>query len=162
MTTTRRIQLVALAATASLAATVVPAGASIVIGKSIGGLKLGMSMTQAKQKLQATPKMTTYTQQIAGPSTDLTWQGITATFAGNTQLTNINTTLPTERTSNGLGVGSTIAAVKAGLTGEVCEGTAGTTICHVGKLLAGQRVTTFSIRNSTGRVTLVGVGFVID
>jgi len=162
MTTSRRIKIVALAATSAFAATAVPAGASIVVGKSIGGLKLGMTMTQAKQKLQATPTVKTYTQQIAGPSTDLTWQGVTATFAGNTQLTNINTTLPTERTSNGLGVGSTVAAVKAGLTGEVCEGTAGTTICHVGKLTAGQRVTTFRIRNSTGRVTLVGVGVVID
>jgi hypothetical protein len=161
MNQTRIASIAALAALVSLVLAS-SAGASIVIGKSIGGLKLGMTMTQAKQKLQATPTTKTYTHPIAGPTTDLTWQGITATFAGNTRVTNVNTTLPTERTSNGLGVGSTIAAVKSGLTGEVCEGTAGTTICHVGKLVAGARVTTFWIRNSTGRVTQVGVGLVID
>jgi hypothetical protein len=138
------------------------APASIVVGKSIGGLKLGMTQTQAKNLLQATPTVKHYTNEIAGASTDLTWQGITATFAGNANITNVETTLPTERTSTGVGVGSTLAKVHAGLSGEICEGAAGTTLCRIGALTAGQRVTTFRIKNSTGRVFQVGVGFVID
>lgn len=82
------------------------------------------------------------------------------TFQGRERVTNITTTGRRERTSRGVGVGSTERAVRTRVRNVRCETVAGSRSCHVGSFRPGRRVTDFKIRR--GRVYEVVIGFVID
>jgi hypothetical protein len=70
---------------------------------------------------------------------------------------NVSTTSKTERTSTGVGVGSTAAAVKKGVKGARCA----QQHCWVGRFEGGRKVTDFRL-SSKGRVTRVTIGYVLD
>jgi hypothetical protein len=163
MTQTLRISTIAALIAAGAFAGAAPAGATIVVGKSIGGLKLGMRQSQARAKLVAPPQKSTVRNEITGPQVKLSWPGIFALFITGDALNQVETTLPTERTPSGVGVGSKLAAVKAGLKGEHCAKVVTAYLCSVGGQNAGDVVTDFFFTGgATGRVTRVVVGTVVD
>ena len=86
--------------------------------------------------------------------------GIRVTFQSGNTVTAATTVGLGDRTSRGVGVRSTRAAVENRVPGATCESFGQTTICTRGELLPGERVNSFFIRN--GRVFRVTVGFVID
>lgn len=141
---------------------VVPAGAAtIVINKGIGGVRLGMTQPMVRGAIGDPAKRQTGTNDF-GPYTILTYKqpAIRITFQGNVGATAIVTTSRSERTSRGIGVGSTEAAVKAKVAGVKCKTEPGLRHCWVGAFLPGRTVTDFWIRK--GRVSRVVVGIVID
>ncbi|WCB96809.1 hypothetical protein DSM104299_05577 [Baekduia alba] len=72
----------------------------------------------------------------------------------------VTTTDRRQKTKSGVGVGSSERAVKRGVAHVTCTGPRTLRSCTVGRLLAGQRVTTF--RLSHDRVRQITLGFVID
>ena len=81
-------------------------------------------------------------------------------FQGETSVTSVDTTGLGDRTSKGVGVGSSEAAVTAKVPGVKCESVGMMRSCHTGDFVAGKRVTDFRIDG--GKVTSVTVGLVID
>jgi hypothetical protein len=73
----------------------------------------------------------------------------------------MSTTSKKERTSKGVGVGSTEASVKKNVPKVKCVTEFGTRHCHVGEFLAGKVVTDFFI-SKKHRVKRVVIGRVID
>jgi len=136
-----------------------PAGSTIVPQVSIGGVKLGMTQAKVRSVL-GKPKSTKRGSNDFGPYAIFYYPGYQVNFQGVTNVTQIDTTTPKERTVSGLGVGSTKAQVQAKLTGEKCEGPRAGGHCYLGKFLPGAHVTDFSFRN--GKVWNVTVGIVID
>jgi hypothetical protein len=142
------LALTMLVATASADAAIVP-------GKSIAGVKLSMTQQQVKDLL-GEPNDTITGSNEFGQFTVFKYRRLRVTFQGNASVTAVKTIRRSERTSKGIGVGSTRAQVKRRVTGVVCE----KRLCTKGRLEAGQRVTVFRLFHR--RVTSVLVGFVID
>jgi hypothetical protein len=137
-----------------------PAGAIIQVQRAISGVALNMTQAQVRAAL-GTPTRTINASNDFGPYTELRYPGgITVSFQGRTRVTAITETGPGDRTATGVGVGSTEAAVRAGVAGARCKTEFGTRHCQVGQSLPGRRVTDFFLR--AGRVSRVTVGFVID
>ncbi len=138
-----------------------PAGAVIRPQKGMAGVRLGMSQTQMRAVL-GVPTMTKQGQNDFGPFTQFIFpHSITVTFQGNRNVTGISTRGHTEKTERGVGVGSTLAAVKKKVGHVRCEKISGDQTCHVGSFDAGHRVTVFLI-SKHGRVSTITVGFVLD
>ena len=85
--------------------------------------------------------------------------GLTVLFQGKTKVTSVTTTGLGDRTTEGVGVGSTEADADK-LKGVKCETIAGFRSCHTSDFEPGKRVTDFQITG--GKVTRVTVGIVID
>ena len=150
------MRLRAIAATAFAALVLAPpAGAVIVVQNGIAGIRLAMTQAQVRAKL-GKPRAVQHGKNDFGSFTQLRYRSLRVTFQGNRTVTAIRTTLPSERTARGIGVGSTRAAVRARVAGVRCS----SGHCFVGRFLPGRRVTDFLLRNS--RVSAVVVGFVID
>ena len=135
-----------------------PAAAAglIVPGKSIRGVKLGMTQKQVRFLL-GTPRKGVHGSNEFGSYTELRYATIEVSFQGETAVTNIATTSAADRTAGGIGVGSTKAAARKTFPGLRCEGR----VCSLGRFLPGARVTSFWF-TSAGRVGEVSVGLVID
>jgi hypothetical protein len=144
-------------------ALLVPAGATagvIVIGKSIRGVALGMTQKKVKAVL-GTPTKTVHKSNDFGPYTELTYPGLKVTFQGNSNVTAVRTTSRADKTAGGLGVGSTVADVKAKVSGLQCDPAGKPRICQKGKSLPGKLVTAFFF-NPAGRLDEILIGYVID
>jgi hypothetical protein len=72
----------------------------------------------------------------------------------------VTTTDRRQKTKTGVGVGSSERAVKRGVAHVTCTGPKARRACTVGRLVAGQRVTSFVL--SGDRVRSITLGFVID
>jgi hypothetical protein len=81
-------------------------------------------------------------------------------FQGEERVSSVATSGPGDRTSNGVGVGSLEADVKAHVPGVKCESFGTERSCHTGRLVAGRKVTDFRLLN--GKVASVFVGQVLD
>ena len=149
---------VAVALLAALACAAV-AAAAIVPQRGIAGVRLGMTKAQVRATLGA-PRSAAHGSNEFGSFTIFRYRGLRVTFQGNRTVTNVFTTRAGERTARGVGVGSTVAQVRAKVAGVRCRTESGFRHCFVGQFLPGRRITDFRIRN--GRVSSVDVGFVID
>lgn len=159
LTAVKRL-LVPLAAGVAAAVLTGGAGATIVPQKGMAGVRLGMTPAKVRSVL-GTPLATIHGTNDFGPFTELRYaHRVVVSFQGDLNVTSVTTTARFERTSGGLGVGSTKAQVIAGLPAVTCESFPGGSLCYLGRLLPGKRATTFLVKN--GHVTRVTVGFVID
>jgi hypothetical protein len=152
---TRRIAataLIALALPASASARIVPQ-------RGIAGANLDMTQAQLRAKLGEPDRVSHPKSPIFGTYT--TWYyGGTSVDMFRTQdrkVFNLSTTAKSEKTSTGVGVGSTAAAVKSGVKGSRCD----QKHCWVGRFEGGRKVTDFQL-STKGRVTRVTVGYVLD
>lgn len=136
------------------------AGAIIQLDRGIAGARLGNTKAEVKTALGQPSRVRTGNNDF-GPFTVFVYAGgIRVTFQSGNTVTGVSTTGLGDRTSRGVGVRSTEAAVEARVPGVNCETFSGTRICQRGEGLPGQRVTAFFLRN--GRVVRVTVAFVID
>ena len=151
---------IALGAVASAALVVTSAaGSTIVVGKGIAGVTLGMTQAAVRAKL-GTPTQVLHRKNEFGSYTELRHAGYVVDFQGNQKATAIVTTSAKERTPAGVGVGSTWEQVRAKVPHIRCEGAPAIGNCHVGSFTPGKVVTDFFFRR--GVVSKVVVGYVLD
>src|SRR3954469_9715591 len=132
-----------------------PASAMVQIDRGIAGALLGASRAAVKAAL-GTPTSTKTGSNDFGPYVRYRFAGgLTVLFQGKEKVTSVQTTGLGDRTSQGVGVGSTQADADA-LPGVKCESGS----CHTGDFLPGKKVTDFTIKG--GKVTRVTVAIVID
>ena len=156
----RRLLTVSTLAAVATAVAAPPAGALIVPQRSISGIKLDMTRGQVESAL-GRPLRTDTGRNEFGPFTTLVYRGgLSVNFQGNRGVTAITVTGNTDRTSGGVGVGSTEQRVRDRVRGANCQTFGGFRSCTVGSTEPGRRVTEFRIRN--GRVSAITYGIVID
>jgi len=148
--------LVALAAMLIVAG---PAGAKIVVQRGIGGANLHMTKAQVRARLGA-PTRVHNGRNTFGHFSNFVYPRLTVMFQSGPKVTGVRTSSRLERTSSGVGVGSSVARVKAGVRQAKCRTQFGTRQCVVGKFLPGRVITAFVIRK--GHVSSVIVGIVLD
>jgi hypothetical protein len=135
------------------------ADATIVPQRGIAGIKLQMTKPQVRAKL-GTPARVQNGRNDFGPYTTFSYPRVTVSFQGRMRVSSIRATSRFERTTAGVGVGSTEAVVKAHVRHVVCKTESGSRRCAVGKFLPGHTVTAFALKH--GRVASVVVGIVLD
>lgn len=148
-------------AAVAVAAAALAAGvsATIVPQQGIAGVKIGMTKAKVRSVL-GKPKSVKTGSNDFGTYAIYKYGGLQVVFQGNATLTSVSTTRTTERTTSGIGAGSTEAQVKARVKGVKCKTQSGFRHCYVGAFTAGHRVTDFAIKR--GKVYRVDVGTVID
>jgi hypothetical protein len=132
------------------------ASALIQVDRGIAGARLGNSRAEVRAALGKPTKVLGGSNDFGSFVRYRFAGGLTVTFQGRTRVTGVSTSGVGDRTATGVGVGSTVAEVKAGVPGVTCDATS----CHTGSFLPGKRVTDF--RLSGGKVANVLVGLVID
>ena len=142
------------------------ASALIVPQESIAGIAFGMNRADVKAKkgepdriIHGTNDFGVYTQFIYRND-----QGkLRASFQGNHKLTAVDTNRRTQKTAEGIHVGSTEAALHAAYATLQCRTeTSHFRHCWTGHLEAGRKVTDYRIGVSTGLVRHITVARVID
>ena len=138
------------------------ADARIVPQQGIKGVTLDMTDRQVRAKLGRPDGIAFKRHEIIGRSKTYRY-GLTKILIGpgSGKVLSITTTSRAERTSSGVGVGSTERAVDTRVRNSTCKTEFGLRHCYVGSFRPGRRVTDFFI-SRTGRVTSVTVGIVID
>jgi len=155
----RRCLLSSSALVLTALAFVAAGSASIVPQRSIAGIKLGLSERGVRAKLGAPIKVRTGTN-IAGHWRRLIYPRVTIAFQNGDKATFIFTKSRLEKTASGVGVGSRLVQVRAGLRGETCKREFGAYHCWTGRWEPGQVVTDFVFGHS--RVAQIALGYVID
>lgn len=144
--------LLALVACASASAVIIPQ-------QSIGGVKIGMSETKVKAKLGEPLRVRSGSNDF-GYWRTLVYKNVSVSFQTGSKATSVRTTSKSERTARGVGVGSTLAEVRAGLSGETCKREFGIHHCWLGNWDAGRVITEFRLEKN--RVSAVRIARVID
>jgi hypothetical protein len=156
------IRLASLLAAAALGALVLAPSATAAIRPQVGmaGVRLSMTREQVRAVLGA-PRTVHHLHNDFGRFTEYLYpHAVRVAFQSGSRVTAVDTTGRHERTSRGVGVGSTERTVRRNVPHVRCETIAAVRSCHVGSFRAGHRVTDFLVRR--GRVVRVTVGFVID
>jgi hypothetical protein len=136
-----------------------PAAAKIEIQRGMAGLELRMTKAQVRAKLGTPTKVRTGKNDF-GTFTEFTYPRVVVLFQNSPRATTFRTFSPLERTTRGIGVGSTEAEVKAKVPHVTCRTESSFRHCFVGKFLPGHVVTDFQIRH--GKVMSAVVGYVVD
>jgi len=118
-----------------------------------------MTKAQVRARLGAPPRRRAGKNEF-GRYTAFIYPRVTLTFQSGRRVTSLRTNSRLERTAQGVGVGSTVAQVRARVSGIRCRTEPGLRHCFLGRFLPGRVVTDFRIRS--GRVSSVVVGFVLD
>jgi hypothetical protein len=140
----------------------VPTGAAaspIAPQHGMRGVSLGMSRQRVVAVLGPPLKIARGSNEL-GRWTSFRYRGLTVTFAFDRGASQLASTTPSDRTSRGVGVGSTAADVARSVAGARCVREPAYFHCYVGAWRAGSVVTDFAIRR--GRVWRVVVGRVLD
>jgi hypothetical protein len=147
--------------TVAAALAVAPAADAIIQPQlGISGVRLDMTPARVRQGLGAPTRIVTGRNDF-GRFREYHYGGaLVVVFQGLTRVTGITLLGRTDRTTSGVGVGSTERGVRNGVRGVRCETSAGARACHVGAFVAGRRVTLFVLRR--GRVASVTIGYVSD
>lgn len=159
-------RVLATAGAAALIATA-PAGAAIVVQRGMAGLELGQTWAHTRAHFATPPDSNRVIKsEILGRIRVARWGHVTISFDGTkdgSKIIAFDTTGTSQRTSNGVGVGSTRATVMAKLPRARCKSNDhGYNHCFIGRFgVPGATVTDFSI-NSRGRVGRVTIGIVED
>jgi outer membrane protein assembly factor BamE (lipoprotein component of BamABCDE complex) len=135
------------------------AGARIVVGKGIAGVRLSMTSHKVREVL-GRPSSVHHGHNDFGAFTQYVYSGrrLRVTFQSGNRVTAIATTSKAQKTDAGVGVGSSKSDVQANVPNVHCTGT----VCQVGQSLPGRRVTAFFLNQARTKVVRVLVGFVID
>lgn len=154
------IRTLALAALLTLALAA-PAAAALVPQRSLAGVKLGMTEAEVKA-VKGEPDEVDHPQHpIAGEVIEYRYGLTYVTIFPQSGVMTVTTTSKRERTSTGVGVGSTVRQVKRGIPRIRCVREFGIHHCYRGEFRAGRVVTNLTIgrRGTVRRITL---GRVID
>jgi hypothetical protein len=153
--------LTLIAAVVALLALPAAASAYISIDHGIAGARIGNTGKQVRAAL-GKPKQRTTGMNDFGYFVEYRYVGgLRVLFQGGRKVSSVSTTGLGDRTTKGVGVGSSEATAKARHPKLTCETIAGVRSCHTGTFMPGKRVTDFLI-SKKGRVTRVTVGIVID
>jgi len=138
--------------------------AAIVPQHSIAGVKLGLTRAQVEARLGTPIRVQSRKSKSFGFSwRDLVYSRVTVSVflpSNGSKVFGLTTKSKLERTTTGVGVGSTLAQVKAGLSGETCRREYGIDHCWLGNWDAGRAITDF--RLVSGRVSKITISYVID
>ncbi len=137
---------------------------SLVPQKSLRGLKIGMVASQVRAVAGTPTSNKIVSHPLLGKTRRMRFGKVEATFrgtSGGAPVVNLSTTSRNERTSGGIGVGSSEKQLAARLVGERCITELGYRHCYLGKWTPGFVVTDFSVSKG-GRVTRITLGLVID
>jgi hypothetical protein len=118
-----------------------------------------MTQAQVRAKLGKPDKVRYPKSPIFGQYTTWYYGGTSVDMfrSQDGKVFNLSTTSKTEKTSSGVGIGSTAAAVKTGVKGTRCD----QKHCWVGRFEGGRKVTDFQL-SAQGRVVRVTIGYVLD
>jgi hypothetical protein len=138
---------------------------SLIVQRSIRGVQLGMNPSRVREVLDRAPDSSRSdphpilerTKTWAFGALRVVFDGVKA----GARVITVSTTSKTDRTSRGVGIGSTEPTVRKRVRGAVCHVEYGYRGCRVGKELAGDAVTYFSI-SSKGKVWRISLSRVID
>jgi hypothetical protein len=142
------------------------ASALIVPQHSIAGIELKMTRPEVKDK-KGDPDRIIHGTNDFGPYTQFIYRNsngkLTATFQGNNGATGIFTNRHTQKTAEGVHVGSPESALHDAYPRLHCRTESSDfRHCWTGRFRPGHRVTDYRIGVATGKVKSVTVAFVID
>jgi len=142
------------------------ASALIVPQRSIAGIELNMTRPEVKDK-KGQPDRIVHGTNDFGPYTQFIYRNavgkLMATFQGNEGATGIFTNRSTQKTAEGVHVGSPESALHDAYPHLHCRTESSDfRHCWTGRFRAGHKVTDYRIRMSTGNVKGITVAFVID
>jgi hypothetical protein len=160
MTARLRLPLAGILAAAAALAVPAAAPALVQIDKGIAGARLGNTVAQVHAALGGPTRVANGSNDFGRFRQETYAGGIVVFYQGARTVTSVVTTGLGDRTAKGIGVGSSVAAVRAKVPGVRCETTAGSRSCHTHTFTPGRRVTDFFIRR--GKVARVTVGIVVD
>jgi hypothetical protein len=152
-------RLVTFAALVGALAIPTSAGAVIVPQHGMAGVRLGQTTIKVRAVAGKPVRVVRGTNEL-GPFTEFRYRGFTVNFFAGNRVTAVSTRSRAQRTSGGIGVGSTEAELTAAIPAAKCTTASGFRSCTLGVFEPGKIVTDFSIRS--GKVRSVLVGFVID
>lgn len=135
------------------------ASSKIVIQRGMAGVAVGMTKSAVLATLGNPTRIRNSSNEF-GTYTRFDYPNLTILFQGGRRVSALRTTAPAERTAAGIGVGSTVAAVKAKVPKVKCKKEGGFRDCYVGTFKPGHIITDFQIKK--GRVTQVLIGRVLD
>jgi hypothetical protein len=128
------------------------AGARIVIDTSIDGVTLGMTHARAARILGKG------TLEAGGGNEYEYRHGSYQVIFTSGRASSIETFSPGQRTSNGLGVGASLAEVRARDPGVHCSSSNGEMDCYLGSIKRGHLYTDFYFENGPSSITAVIIG----
>jgi hypothetical protein len=142
------------------------ASALIVPQKSIAGIELNMTRPEVKDK-KGQPDRIVHGTNDFGPYTQFIYKNangkLMASFQGNQGVTGIFTNRATQRTAEGVHVGSPESALHDAYPRLHCRTESSDfRHCWTGRFRPGRKVTDYRIGIATGRVKSITVAFVID
>ncbi len=142
------------------------ASARIVPQKSIAGIELNMTRPEVKDKKGQPDRIVHGTNDFGG-YTQFVYKNavgkLMATFQGNAGATAVWTNRETQKTAEGVHVGSPEGALHDAYPRLHCRTESSDfRHCWTGHFRAGRKVTDYRINMATGKVKSITVGFVID